>query len=152
MRINIKCSTAIHILLMVAIPSGQKRITSEYLASSIGSNPVEIRKLLSSMKKADLIEVSRGPGGAKLKKDPKDISLLDIYNAVDSASLNELIGIHSHPTKQCPFGRNINDVLSEPYKEIGETVREKMASITLDQLCLRLKELEPEVFKQDSII
>lgn len=147
MRISTKCSSAIHILLMIGIPSGNDKLTSDFLASSVGSNPVEIRKLLSSLKKAGIIDVSRGTGGAKLKKSPQDITLLDIYNAVDSASLDELIGVHSHPEQRCVFGRNIQALLKEPYEKISNAVREEMCSITLDQLCNRLKEIEPEVFK-----
>lgn len=148
MRINIKCSSAIHILLMIAMMPDTHKVTSEFLASSVGSNPVDVRKLMSSLKKAELIEVARGPGGAKLKRLPGEITLLDIYHAVDSTPLDELIGIHAHPAEQCPFGRNIGDVLAEPYAEIGETVRQKMASITLKQLCNRLKGMEPEIFAE----
>jgi len=146
MRINIKCSSAIHILLMIALLPDTNKITSEFLASSVGSNPVEIRKLLSSLKKAGIIEVTRGPGGARLKRMPKDITLLDIYNAVDGAPLDELIGVHTHPEQQCPFGKNISNILAEPYAEISETVSQKMASITLEQLCNRLEEMEPAAF------
>ena len=149
MRISVKCSSAIHMLLMIAALSGQQKVTSEFLASSVGNNPVEVRKLLSSLKKAELIDVSRGPGGATLKKSPEDITLLDIYSAVDAASLNELIGIHQNPASQCPFGKNIATVLSEPYAEIGETVREKMATITLAQLMNRLQEIEPALRIKD---
>lgn len=147
MRINIKCSSAVHILLMLALLPDTYKITSEFLASSVGNNPVEIRKLLSSLKKADIIEVTRGLGGAKLKRSPKDITLLDIYSAVDSTPLDELIGVHAHPEKKCPFGRNISDVLEEPYAEIGDAVRKKMSSITLEQLCNRLCEIDPTAFE-----
>lgn len=145
LRINIKCSSAIHVLLMIAMMPRTQKITSEFLASSVGSNPVEIRKLLSSLKKADIIEVSRGSGGAKLKKHPKDITLLEIYSAVDPTPLENLIGIHTHPAKQCPFGKNISRVLAEPYAQIGETVRREMDAITLEQLCHRLEEIEPGI-------
>lgn len=131
---------------MIALLPDTHKITSEFLASSVGSNPVEIRRLLSSLKKAGIIEVARGPGGAKLKRMPKDITLLDIYNAVDSTPLDELIGVHSHPSERCLFGKNICNVLAEPYAEIGESVRRKMASITLEQLCNRLGKMEPAVF------
>lgn len=145
MRISIKCSSAIHMLLMIAALSNQQKVTSELLASSVGNNPVETRKLLSSLKKANIIDVNRGPGGATLKISPEDITLLDIYSAVDAASLRELIGIHRNPANQCPFGKNIADLLSQPYAEIGEAVREKMANINLAQLLARLQEMEPSL-------
>lgn len=145
MRISVKCSSAVHVLLMIAVLPASYKITSEFLASSVGSNPVEIRKLLSSLKKAGIIDVTRGPGGAKLKKSPEYITLLDVYNAVDSASLDDLIGVHSHPAPQCPFGKNIGSLLAEPYAEIREAVREKMSSITLERLLARLQEIEPTI-------
>lgn len=146
MRISIKCSSAVHILLMIAMLPADQKITSEFLSSSIGNNPVETRKLLSSLKKADIIDVSRGPGGATLKKEPQEITLLDIYNAVDSSSLDQLIGVHSHPEVRCPFGRNITELLIEPYTQIGNVVRSEMEAVTLAQLCNRLKEMEPVIF------
>ena len=145
MRISVKCSSAVHILLMIAVLPADQKVTSEVLASSVGCNPVEIRRLLSSLKKAGLIQVSRGPGGAVLEKPPAEITLLDIYSAVDSASLDELVGIHSHPEPKCPFGSNIARLLAEPSEEIGNAVREKMASINLAQLLVRLKEIEPAI-------
>lgn len=130
---------------MIAVLPSKMKITSDFLASSVGNNPVEIRKLLSNLKKAGIIEVTRGTGGAILKKEPKEITLLDIYDAVDSASLEELIGVHSHPNQNCPFGKNISDLLSEAYVGISETVRLKMESITLEQLLTRLQEMEPTI-------
>lgn len=145
MRINIKCSMAVHVLLMIATLSNQKKITSEFIASSVGCNPVEIRKLIGNLKKAGIINVYRGAGGAVLAKESKDITLLDIYSAVDPKSLDDLIGVHSHPAKECPFGKNIRDLLAEPYADIGRTVRHKMNTITLEQLNNRLKQIEPTI-------
>lgn len=147
MRINIRCSSAVHMLLMIAMMPSTNKITSEFLASSVGSNPVEVRKLLSDLRKAGIIQVNRGPGGAVLVKEPEDITLLDICSAVDPKALDDLIGVQSHPAEQCPFGKNIGKLLSEPYEEISEAVRQKMASITLEQLCNRLKEIEPSIDK-----
>lgn len=143
MRISVKCSSAVHILLMTAVLSTKTKVTSEFLATSVGSNPVDIRRLLSSLKKAGLMDVPRGTGGAALKKAPEDISLLDIYSAVDQTSLDELIGIHAHPEPLCIFGRNIGQLLSESYQKVGDAVRDSLSSVTLQDLLVRLQELEP---------
>ena len=132
---------------MTAMLPAKNKITSEFLASSVGNNPVEIRRLLSDLKKAGIIHVARGTGGTELLREPKDITLLDIYNAVDPKSLDDLIGVHSHPAKRCPFGRNISSLLAEPYADVSGAVREKMAAITLEQLCSRLMEMEPGIAK-----
>lgn len=148
MRISVKCSSAVHMLLMIAARGSAQKITSDLLASSLGCNPVEVRRLLSSLKKAGIIDVPRGQGGATLRRPPDEITLLDVYAAVDSASLDELIGIHNHPAPQCPFGRNIEALLAEPYTKIGNAVRETMQGVTLMQLLSRLHELEPDLQTQ----
>lgn len=145
MRISIKCSSAVHALLMISVLSGRQKVTSDFLASSVGCNPVEIRKILGGLKRAGIIDVARGTGGATLRKAPQDITLLDIYSAVDAASLDDLIGLHPHAIQQCPFGRNIYDLLAQPYTEIGNAVRDKMRAITLGQLESRLEEMEPSI-------
>lgn len=148
MRISVKCSSAVHVLLILAVLAPHQKKSSDALAASVGCNPVEIRKLLIGLKKAGLVDVARGPGGASLKRQPKDITLLDIYAAVDSASLDELIGVHTHPDEYCPFGRNIARLLAEPYAQVGNAVREKMANVTLEQLLERLMEIEPAIRRQ----
>ena len=143
MRVSTKCSTAVHILLMIAILSPHQKVTSETLAESVGRNPVEIRKIFSGLKRAGIIDISRGSGGSTLLKDPKDISFFDIYSAVDTLALNELIGIHENPSETCIVGRNITALLAEPYAKIGNAVRQAMTSTTLDQLLKKLREIEP---------
>lgn len=145
MRINAKCSTAVHLLLMIAVLPPHRKMTSESLAASAGCNAVEIRKLLGSLKRAGIIDVARGTGGATLKRSPRDITLLDIHAAVDASSLDALIGMHAHAHEQCPFGRNIYGLLAAPYAEIGDAVRNKMRSITLEQLLRRLEAMEPAI-------
>ena len=57
-------------LIIIALKGKESKVTSDFLASSVGVNPVIIRKTLSQLKKADLISVARGylsSGGMPLK-------------------------------------------------------------------------------------
>ena len=74
MQLSMKCSVAVHCLIFIWEARGRQRVTSTLLAQSTGCNPVIIRNILSSLKKAGLIPVSRGPGGAELCRDPADIT------------------------------------------------------------------------------
>lgn len=67
-----------------------KPMTGEALAQSVGAHSVIIRNILAQLKSANLIETRRGGSGAKLAKSAKDISLLDIFNAVQSTKTSEL--------------------------------------------------------------
>ena len=85
MQIPSRFTIAVHILTLIAQNKGNEtKLTSDFMAGSVGVNPVIIRKTLSQLKKADLISVQRGTGGASLLKDPEEINLLQVYRAVDS--------------------------------------------------------------------
>ena len=60
MRINTKCSVAVHCLLFLHEYSETQRVTSGILALSTGCNPVVIRNLISALKKAGIVEVAGG--------------------------------------------------------------------------------------------
>ncbi|AEF86044.1 RRF2 family protein [Treponema primitia ZAS-2] len=147
MRINTKCSTAIHILLMIYVVAPHRKVTSDYLAASVGRNPVEIRKIFGGLKEAGLIDVLRGNGGVALKRELKDITLLDIYAAVDNSALNELLGVHTNVSQKCPVGRNIHTLLMEPREKIGDAVKQTMSTITLEDLLNRLYEIDPAAWE-----
>lgn len=130
-KINTKCSVAIHILLVIAVFSDSDTMTSEKIAASTGNSPVIVRTLLGSLKRAGLVHVQRGRGGATLARTPAEISVWDIYRAVDPTSLANLIGIHPHPSEICPVGQRINDVLAEPYDAIKAALQKSMSDYTL---------------------
>ncbi len=137
MRVNTKCSVALHCLVFVAILGEKKKVTGEMLAFSTGSNPVIIRNILSALQRSGFITVARGVGGAKLSRPPEQIPIWDVYQAVENSDLENLMGIHPHPSPLCPVGSQIENILAGPYNEIADAVREKMQAITLDQLLAR---------------
>ena len=83
MQISTKFTIAVHLLTAVAYFSESQKVTSDFLAGSIGSNPVIIRNIMGQLKEAGLIDIKRGPGGVTLEKKLTDISFLDIYKAVE---------------------------------------------------------------------
>ena len=82
MQIPSRFTIATHMLIIIALKGKESKVTSDFLAASVGVNPVIIRKTLSQLKKAELISVAHGTGEQRFK-DLKDISLLDVYQAVE---------------------------------------------------------------------
>lgn len=144
MRISVKCSIAVHCLIFIHEAEGVAKVTSGLLAESTGSNPVVIRTVLSSLKKAGLIEVPRGTGGARLLKDPSDITLYQIYAALEPDGLSSLIGVHSCQDRACPVAKNIRAVLQRPYAAIEESVKEAMEGVTLRSMIDDFERLNAE--------
>jgi Rrf2 family protein len=129
MATNSQFSIAVHILTMLA-KSPDERVKSDYLAKSVNTNPVVIRRLLCGLQNADLVVSHVGAsGGTTLTKKPKDIRLCDVYNAVAGG---EVFLLHPKtPNQDCPIGKNIEAVLCRLQKEIDKSIEEKLHQFTL---------------------
>ena len=134
MQISMKCSIAVHCLIFIHEARGIAKVTSNLLSESTGCNPVVIRNILSALKKAGLISVPRGTGGAKLCAAPSQITLYQIYTALEPNGATSLIGIHPCQGRPCPVAQNIRQVLHPPYHKIEDAVRAAMESITLQSM------------------
>lgn len=131
MQLSMKCSIAVHCLIFIYEAKGKAKVTSGLLAQSTGCNPVIIRNILSALKKAGLITVARGPGGAELCRDPSEITLFMIYSALEPGGVTGLIGIHPCDGRSCPVAQNIRAVLQGTYHQIEASIRQTMEQITL---------------------
>ena len=108
-------------------------ITSEFLASSIQVNPVIIRNIIGKLKAAGMISVSRGRGGMTLAKSLDEITLYDVYKAVDCVN-GSLFHFHENPNPDCPVGKNIHNALDGVLSEIQKTFEDKLKGITLKDI------------------
>lgn len=131
MQISSRFTIAVHIFACIDTFEKDHKITSDFLADSINVNPVIIRKLLSQLKNAGLIQVKRGSGGASFSRPLEDITLLDIYRAVDCVEKGELFHFHENPNQQCLVGRNIHNILDDKLDRIQNAMEREMASITM---------------------
>ena len=135
MQISSRFTIATHMLVIIALRGKESRVTSDFLASSVGVNPVIIRKTLSQLKKAGLISVARGTGGAEIIKDFEDISLLDIYQALECpGKTGQLFSFHDNPNPNCPVGANIHEILDEKLDKIQMAMEQELSQTTLAQL------------------
>ena len=132
MQISSRFTIATHMLIIIALRGKESKVTSDFLAASVGVNPVIIRKTLSQIKKAELISVARGTGGAEIIKDLEDISLLDVYQAVEClGKKGQLFSFHDNPNPDCPVGANIHRVLDEKLDKIQEAMEEELSQTSL---------------------
>lgn len=131
MQISSRFTIALHMLACMEVFKDEYKITSDFLASSIKVNPVIIRKILSQLKEAGLIEVKRGPGGAAITKPLDEITFFDVYRSVDCIEENSLFHFHENPNPECPVGKNIHNVLDGRLRQIQTAMEQELKSITL---------------------
>ena len=116
---------ATHILLCIAMFENEQKVTSNFLAGSINVNPVVVRNILGQLAQA-------GVGGAFLAKRQGDITLLDIFKAVEKEE--SLFHFHENPNPACPIGRTIHSVMDSKIDAIQNAMESEMGAITLRQL------------------
>ena len=139
MQISSRFTIATHILLVIAL-EGNSKLTSDMIAGSVGVNPVIIRKTLSQLKKAGLITVARGTGGAQLTQPAKKIDLRRVYEAVESlGSQGQLFRFHDNPNPACNIGRNIHGVLDGKLAAAQAAMEEELSRSSLEDLIKEAK-------------
>ncbi len=126
---------ATHILtaLYVGRERGIEAMTSDFLADSVNTNPVVIRRLLGQLRKAGLVVSQVGArGGFSLGRSAGSMTLLDVHRAVEEGSL-----YHFHyrePNQLCPIGCTIQDALRGLFSEAESAVEAVLRSKTLLQM------------------
>ncbi|AGF55579.1 DNA-binding IscR family transcriptional regulator [Clostridium saccharoperbutylacetonicum] len=133
MKISSRFTVAIHILSVLAI---QKDVlcTSEFIAGSVNTNPVVIRRITSMLKKAGLINVTSGTGGASINKPLNDITLLEIYKAVNVVDEGGIFQFNENPNPDCPIGKNIQSLLELVLFKAQDAMENVLSSVTLENL------------------
>ena len=128
MAANTRFATGVHILVLLAAEPDDLQ-TSTNLAEHLKTNPVVVRRVLSSLQRADLIISQKGPtGGSRLAKLSKIITLADIYKAVESNPL------FYSPATSNGNGARVNAVLDKTFLSAKKCVIEELSRTTLAQV------------------
>ena len=130
MKITSRFTVAVHTLLVIYNFSATTKVTSDFIAASVQVNPVVIRRTLLSLKAAGMVDVKAGSGGASIVKDMGDITLYDVYKAVDSMD-GDMFHFHENPNPACPVGRNIHAVLDAHLADAQAAMENELKKVTL---------------------
>lgn len=128
MKFSTKLSDAVHILVFIAL-SDKQALSSAVMADSIQTNPAYVRQLMAKLKAAALIQSSRGQANPTLGKEPQDISLFEVYRAVEGEK--QLLHLDTHTNPECGVGMNIQLALAEYYERVQDVAEREMMQITL---------------------
>lgn len=130
MNISTRFAVAIHILTLID-SNKEGKSTSEWIASSVNTNPVVIRRITGMLSKAGLVDVRPGVAGAKLSRSPEQIPLLEIYRAVNAVEEGSLFAVHEHPNPDCPVGKNIAGAIVPVFARAQTAMEDVLQDVTL---------------------
>ncbi len=131
-------AVATHILLLLATEENPGHATSVRMAESVDTNPVVIRRITGQLARAGLVQVRRGPGGAKLGRPANRISLRDVWRAVNIGTGRPLLPLHPSPDQDCRIGGKVHAVLTPAFDKAEAAMESSLDQITLDSLVDRL--------------
>ena len=134
MQISSRFTVALHIFTCVEVFKDEYKVTSDFLAGSINTNPVIVRKILTQLKNAGLIEVARGTGGITVTKPLDKITFYDVYEAIEPVENGDLFRFHENPNPECPVGRNIHRLLDQKLQAIQGAMEDEMKRYTIEDL------------------
>ena len=146
---NVDFALALHTVGFLTSMKGAP-LTSERIAETFGTSPVVVRRILSRLGLAGIIESRRGAGGGSvLARDPSEINLRHIYEAVvvETELLKRPPELDSIPSKL--LGRYIDRL----FTDAEEALLENLESITVQEMdskmapaiCKALKSTERKV-------
>ena len=125
---NSQFAMAVHVLTLLARSDGQN-VKSDYLAESVNTNPVVIRRLFGQLGKAGLVTSQAGSaGGTRLARPAERIQLSEVYKAL---CCGEVFALHGSPNQDCPVGRNIAAVLCNLQKDIDKSIDARLSEFTI---------------------
>ena len=132
MNLSTRFTVALHILTLLA-SSREEPLTSEYIAGSVNTNPVVVRRLLGLLRQKGFVSSQPGNrGGWQLVRNPDAITLLDVRRAVNEGSP---FSMHTNPPNPaCPVGRNIQGALTGVYGRAERALEAELAQTTIQKL------------------
>ena len=148
MKISTRFSDSIHILAFINIYQGIIPLTSNNIASSIETSPVVVRRLMSALNKAGLINTVPGAADPALAKSPENISLYDIFLAIEGDA--HLFTIDERTNPQCIVGGNIQETLDGFYQQAETAAKAKLARTSLQDVIdtIRVKQAMKDAEKE----
>jgi Rrf2 family protein len=132
MAVSTQFSIAVHLMAGLGC-SNREVVTSTYLANSVNTSPSFVRRVLAKLSRANLVRTTMGKSGScSLAKKPEDISLLEIYKAVDAP---KAFSIHDYPVQvSCKVSCKIKDSMDGVLDKVQKSLEESLRDITLAEV------------------
>jgi Rrf2 family protein len=129
MNVSTRFTVALHVLTLLSSSPGQA-LTSERIAGSVNTNPVVVRRLLGTLRRAGIVSSQPGNGGGwELARNPGKLTLRDIRQAVKEGSP---FSMHNQPPNpKCPVGKNIQQVLRPVYAQAERAMENELSHTTI---------------------
>lgn len=138
MAANSRFAVAVHAVTKMAF-AGDQYITSEDIAVSVNTNPVVIRRILSALAKAKIVESQTGKsGGSRLARKADQIALAEIYRAIEG---ERIFAVPSKPhNKSCAVSVHMKKVLIPVLDGAHQAMEEYLNGVVVSDVVGRIRQ------------
>lgn len=136
MAYSTKLSDALHLLVFIATEQGSD-LSSASIAKSLAANPSSVRQLMGRLRRAGIITSVTGHARPELARVAKDISMLNVYHAVEGEK--PLLHLDTHTNPACGVGVNAQLVIGEHFADVQQAAENAMAGVSLAQIIERYR-------------
>ena len=137
MAYSTKLSDSLHLLVFIATER-DRDLSSAAIAKSLAANPSSVRQLMGRLRRAGLITSVTGHARPELARPARDISILDVYHAVEGD--RPLLHLDTHTNPECGVGVNVQHVIREHFEDVQRAAEQAMSSVTLEQIIAQYRE------------
>ena len=107
------------------------------IAKSLAANPSSVRQLMGRLRRAGIITSVIGHARPELARDAEDISMLDVYRAVEGEK--PLLHLDTHTNPACGVGVNAQLAIGEYFDDVQQAAEDAMAGVSLAQIIERYR-------------
>jgi Rrf2 family transcriptional repressor of oqxAB len=131
---------ALHALVMLALyPEG---VTSTFIAGSVNTHAVFLRRVLGRLVEAGLVEAREGRrGGYRLVRSPERISLAEVYEVMEPEG--PLSPNPAAPNPRCPISMGIPPVFAATAAQARQSVTTSLSAQTVADLMHAIQRAQP---------
>lgn len=136
--VDTRFSLSVHVMMTLAYHKDEM-VNSEFLAGVLKTNPTFVRKIVSRLVDAKLVESFRGKGGGiRIARSPHEIALSDIYSAAVEDKC--LVSTHKKPVmKSCPVSCCMEEVLTNIVDGIEDSTKNYLSRMHLSDLLKKVQ-------------
>lgn len=133
---NSRFYMAVHVLVLLAMFPDELQKSGD-IGQSVGVNPVVIRRLLASLRKAGLVSARQGAGGGSLLlMAPSSITLAYVYRAVEACGV---LTPHGRNTSRiCPVGKHIHKAMENVASSVETAIDDALGRVTIGDMVARI--------------
>lgn len=131
MRGDSRLSRMLHVLIHLG--RRKEAATSELIAKMLNTNPVVVRRTMAGLRERGYVQSEKGHGGGwTLSKRLDEITLLDVYEALEKPELFCLVSASDHPG--CLVELAVNEALEDARREAEALMLSRFATLRLSDI------------------